>query len=157
MYRAKKYPAVKIISFIALFIIAFGLLSGCGGKGATDDKEENLSIPLEELSDEPLFVDWEQDGQAMQIIAIRDGDGARVAYNTCQSCAGSPYAYFEYKDGMLQCQNCGFTFSLDSIGAVTGGCNPKPVSNFSVEDNSVIIEASELQSAVPDFETWKDF
>ncbi len=159
MYDRKRYPAAKVIPALALFALLLGSLSGCGkgSAGGAETASDTLSIPLEELSDEPSFVDWEQDGQAMQLIALRDGDGARVAYNTCQSCAGSPYAYFEYEDGVLQCQNCGFTFELDSIGAVTGGCNPKPVSNVAIEDGAVKIGASELKSAAPDFETWKDF
>lgn len=92
----------------------------------------------------------------MQMIALQDGDDVLVAYNTCQSCASSPYAYYEYASGVLTCQNCGFTFDLDAVGAVAGGCNPKPVGDYAVENGTVVIGASEL-AAAPEFATWKKF
>lgn len=136
------------------------LLIGCGSGNRTGEggsAGDVLTVPLSSLSAEPLFVDWEQDGQPMQLIALRDGEEVRVAYNTCQSCAGSPYAYYEYENGILTCQNCGFTFRLDAVGAVAGGCNPKPVEDYTVTENSLEIGADELRSAMPDFKTWKKF
>ena len=95
---------------------------------------------------------------AMQLIALGDGGNrVRLAYNTCQSCAGSPYAYFEYEDGVLICQNCGNRFGLDTVGTVAGGCNPKPVSEASIEGGSAVISASELRAAAPAFANWKKF
>ena len=120
--------------------------------------EDGLSIPLEGLSAEPKFIDWEQDGVAMQLIALVDDENrVRLAYNTCQSCAGSPYAYFEYEDGVLICQNCGNRFGLDTVGTVAGGCNPKPVGEASIADGSVVIPADELRAATPAFANWKKF
>ena len=58
----------------------------------------------------------------MQIIALLDADGTpHLAYNTCQVCAGSPYAYFAYQQGALVCQNCGNAFDLSSVGQAAGG------------------------------------
>ena len=118
---------------------------------------DGLTIPLNSLSAEPLFIDWEQDGIPMQLIALLDGDQVRLAYNTCQSCAGSPYAYFEYADGLLTCQNCGNQFALESVGAVVGGCNPLPVGEASVEGDSVVIPASELKANASAFTNWRRF
>ena len=119
---------------------------------------DGLTIQLSDLSDEPLFVNWEQDGQAMQLLALKgDGGSVQLAYNTCQSCAGSPYAYFEYANGILTCQTCGNRFGLDSVGRVAGGCNPKPVSDCSVEVDAVVIPTAELASVAPAFKTWKVF
>ena len=123
----------------------------------TNSTADGLAIPLDSLSAEPRFVDWEQDGTAMQLIALLDGNQVRLAYNTCQSCAGSPYAYFEYADGLLTCQNCGNQFGLDSVGAVVGGCNPLPVGEASVEGDSVVIPASELKANADAFANWKKF
>lgn len=149
------------LTLTIVMLTAFGILAGCSGGSDTakieTEKIGALSIPLDSLSDEPLFVDWEQDDLPMQLIALRDGNEARVAYNTCQSCAGSPHAYFEYEDEILTCQNCGFTFGLDSVGAVSGGCNPKPVEEYIIEDGNLVIGAEELKSAALDFETWKKF
>lgn len=120
--------------------------------------EGGLSIPLEELSAEPKLIDWKQDGVAMQLIALVDDENRIcLAYNTCQSCAGSPYAYFAYEDGTLICQNCGNRFGLDTVGTVAGGCNPMPVGEASIENGSVVIPASELRAAASAFANWKKF
>ena len=124
---------------------------------ASGTVSDGLKIPLDSLSAQPCFVDWEQDGAPMQLIALLDGDQVRLAYNTCQSCAGSPYAYFEYADGLLTCQNCGNQFGLDSVGAVVGGCNPLPVGEASIEDNSVVIPVSELKTNASAFANWRKF
>lgn len=116
----------------------------------------DMLIPLSSLGTEPTFVDRVQDGIAMQIIALIDASGTpRLAYNTCQVCAGSPYAYFDYKDGILLCRNCGNTFSLDSVGRVSGGCNPMPVPEYSSDGVNVIIADSELTRASESFVNWK--
>lgn len=58
----------------------------------------------------------------MQVIARFDDSGVpKLSYNTCQSCAGSPYAYFEVQDGLLVCRNCGNLFGFDTIGETRSG------------------------------------
>ena len=92
----------------------------------------------------------------MQLIALLDADGTpRLAYNACQVCAGSPYAYFDYKDGVLLCRNCGNAFSLDSVGRVSGGCNPMPVPECASDGTNVIVASSELARASESFVNWK--
>ena len=161
---------MKRNGLLILVLLLFPLLlTGCGSSPdapqATfptgtqpEEAEAGLTIPLDSLSAEPLFVDWEQDGTAMQLIALLDGSGqARLAYNTCQSCAGSPYAYFTYANGLLTCQNCGNQFGLEAVGAVVGGCNPMPVGESRVEDGQLVIPASELKEAAPAFRNWRKF
>ena len=161
----------------ALFVLMMALaLSGCGSNSGAKDAApaaeeaveetteeagaaavDGLAIAVAELTEEPAFVDWEQDGVAMQLIALKSGSEVRLAYNTCQSCAGSPYAYFEYENGILTCQNCGNRFGLDSVGRVSGGCNPKPVGSYSEEGDRVVIPTEELASVAPAFRNWKAF
>ncbi len=144
----------KLFLMLALAAILTACGSGSASEGslpnetaaASETTSDGLTIPLDSLSAQPLFIDWEQDGTPMQLIALLDGEQVRLAYNTCQSCAGSPYAYFEYKDGLLTCQNCGNQFGLDSVGEVVGGCNPLPVGESSVEGDCVVIPASELEA-----------
>ena len=154
-------------SFLLLLLLAL-VLSGCGknsDEGANVPVEEareaaadGLAIEIAALTAEPSFIDWAQDGVDMQLLALKnDGGQIQLAYNTCQSCAGSPYAYFEYAGGVLTCQNCGNRFGLDSVGRAAGGCNPKPVSNASVEGDVVVVPASELQAVAPEFKNWKAF
>ena len=117
-----------------------------------------LTIDIGALSAEPEFIDWDQDGTAMQIIALKDSSGAvQLAYNTCQVCAGSPYAYFEYSDGVLMCMNCGNRFGLASVGKASGGCNPKPLAEYQVEGDAVVISEETLAQAASAFQNCKVF
>lgn len=131
------------------------LLSGCGKKeqAATGG---DWTVALNTLTQEPQFIDRTQNDTKMQLIALRDENGqVRLAYNTCQVCAGSPYAYFEYKDGVLECQNCGNQFPLSSVGQAAGGCNPMPVVDYQVTEDAVIIPEAEVTRATADFANWK--
>lgn len=117
---------------------------------------DGLAISLSTLTEEPQFVDWDSDGTAMQLIALRDADGAvQLAYNTCQVCAGSPYAYFEVENGSLVCQNCGNAFPYSSVGKVAGGCNPMPVSDYEVTADAVVVPAQVLAQNANAFRNWK--
>ena len=150
---------------LALLVLTLALtLSGCGGDSkateaapAEEAAVDGLAIQVSELTAEPAFIDWKQDGVDMQLLALVNGGEVQLAYNTCQSCAGSPYAYFEYENGTLTCQNCGNRFGLDSVGRVAGGCNPKPVSDYSLDGGAVVIPTAELGSVAPAFKSWKAF
>ena len=101
----------KIVKLIALICALVLTLAACGSKTpaateapATDTPAteapavetaakaetaeaavEGLTIPLSGLTEEPLFVDWNQDGTAMQLIALVGAAGAsQLAFNTCQ-------------------------------------------------------------------------
>ena len=156
---------MKKILAAALLIALAAALCGCGSKAAKEAAAieeamavDGLAIQVAELTTEPAFIDWEQDGIDMQLLALKnDGGEVQLAYNTCQSCAGSPYAYFEYANGILTCQNCGNRFGLDSVGRVSGGCNPKPVGSYSTEGGAVVIPTEELASVAPAFKSWKAF
>lgn len=131
------------------------LLSGCGKKeqAATGG---DWTVSLNTLTQEPQFLDRTQNSTKMQLIALRDENGqVRLAYNTCQICAGSPYAYFEYKDGVLECQNCGNQFPLSSVGQAAGGCNPMPVADYQVTEEAAVIPETEVTRAAADFANWK--
>ena len=141
------------------------LLTGCGADRAAQidtaaiqqpAAQNDWTIPLSEMSAEPAFFDRTQDGTAMQLIALVDADGqVHAAYNTCQVCAGSPYAYFDYENGRLVCQNCGNAFDVSSVGAAAGGCNPMPAADYRVEGDRLVIPETELERARPSFANWK--
>lgn len=145
----------KSVILGAMLFAALVLLTACLPQEAQPD---NLTIPLTELSDTPRFYDWDSGGTVMQVIARLDSSGEpRLAYNTCQVCLGSPYAYFELTQGWLVCQNCGNAFPPDSVGKVSGGCNPKPLTKYDVSAESVTVSAEDLASAAPMFKNWKAF
>lgn len=149
---------------LLLPLLAVIILAGCAAqtKEAADagvNTEINtLTFSAAELTQEPTFVDWTQDGTAMQLIARKDDSGAvRLAFNTCQSCGGSPYAWFEYLgNNTLQCQNCGLTFPLDTVGTTRAtGCNPVTITEFTVVGDSVTVPHSVLADNVQRFTNWK--
>lgn len=151
----------RILLFLLLALV---MLAGCSAQTEkTADAGANAEIATlvfsaASLTQEPAFVDWTQDGTAMQLIARKDETGAvRLAFNTCQSCGGSPYAWFEYLGGnILQCQNCGLTFPLDTVGATrAAGCNPVTITEFTVDGDTVTVPQSVLAANVQRFANWK--
>ena len=155
----------RIQSRIFLFLLLAALIpTGCAAKGEEKPVEEakaeisTLTFSVKDLTGEPTFLDWTQDGTAMQLIARKDETGeVRLAFNTCQSCGGSPYAWFEYLgSNTLQCQNCGLLFALDTVG-ITGaaGCNPVTITGFAVNGDTVTVPQSILAENVHRFTNWK--
>ena len=151
---------------LIILLLSALLLTACATKADTtpDTKPEQaalatgLSIDVAVLSGEPTFIDMEQDGTAMQLIARKDDAGnVRLAFNTCQSCGGSPYAWFEdLGDGTLQCQNCGLIFPLDTVGAEAAqGCNPVTITDYTVDGDTVTVPEAVLQANVKRFANWK--
>ena len=120
------------------------------------DKEGNIVVPVEDISDKAIFVDGEYNGRTIEVILVKDTSGnVRVAFNTCQVCEGSPQAYYEQQGDAFVCQNCGNVFSVDQIGDEKGGCNPVPVEDMEITDTTVTIPNAVLQSAYDDFANWK--
>ncbi|MBQ9197615.1 MAG: DUF2318 domain-containing protein [Clostridia bacterium] len=153
----------KSVLFLLICLCVI-LAVGCAPKEkeTADEASEQtvFAIALDDLNNEPAFFDWVQENTPMQVIAMVDGEGQpRLAYNTCQSCGGSPYAYFEYLgDHILQCQNCGLIFLDDTVGTPrAAGCNPYTISDFDVSDGMITVAAEELSKAVPLFANWKVF
>ena len=154
----------KIGMFLLLLSLAALMLTGCAAltektaDAGVNTEINTLTFSAAELTQEPTFVDWTQDGTAMQLIARKDDSGAvRLAFNTCQSCGGSPYAWFEYLgNNTLQCQNCGLTFPLDTVGTTRAtGCNPVTITEFTVVGDSVTVPQSVLADNVQRFTNWK--
>lgn len=149
---------------LTLLLLSALLLTACGSRADTATEAAasgaGLVIDAKALTGDATFIDVEQDGTAMQIIARRDEGGqVRLAFNTCQSCGGSPYAWFEdLGDGTLQCQNCGLTFPLDTVGTEKAqGCNPVTITDFTVEGDSVTVPERLLKANVKRFANWKKF
>lgn len=146
---------------IGICILLFAvLLAGCGSVKQTEAAPSgDLEIAAGALTSEPSLIDWREGETPMQLIALREESGeVRLAFNTCQSCNGSPWAWFEYLgDGSLQCQNCMLTFPLSSVGAEgVQGCSPIRVPAFTERDGKIIVSARVLAEAAPLFQNWKE-
>lgn len=117
----------------------------------TDGKQQ---VPVDSLGDRVAFIDYDSNGTAMRVMLYKGEDGTvRGALNTCQVCAGSPYAYFEQEGSDVVCQNCGNHFSVDDIGDTHGGCNPVPLEvsrdgKYTVIDTVVLDEQAVRHVAV---------
>ena len=115
----------------------------------------NLQVAVDSLGDQVAFIDYDSNGTAMQVMLYKGEDGTvRGALNTCQVCAGSPYAYFEQEGSDVVCQNCGNHFSVDDIGDAHGGCNPVPL-ELSDDGKNVVIDTAVLDEQAGAFTNWK--
>lgn len=127
--------------------------AGTGEAGSVEDGR--LQVELASLGDQVAFVDYDSNGTAMQVMLYKDTEGTvHGALNTCQVCAGSPYAYFEQEGNDVVCQNCGNHFSVTDIGAVHGGCNPVPL-ELSEDGEYVRIDTAVLDAQADAFQNWK--
>ena len=149
-------------SFPFLLLLSALLLTACATKSDAameqNPAKAGITIDARALSGEPAFIDVEQDGTIMQLIARKDDAGnVRLAFNTCQSCGGSPYAWFEdLGDGTLQCQNCKQIFPLDTVGTEGAqGCNPVTITDYTVDGDTVTVPEAVLQANVKRFSNWK--
>ena len=115
----------------------------------------NVLVDTSLITEHPKYVNYDADGTTVQLITVKTSDGSRrLSLNTCQACNPSPMAYFKEENGRLVCQNCGNAFNMDSIGSLTGGCNPM---NIEYEDagDFLIIKATDLDAYVDKFTSWQ--
>lgn len=160
----------RLWTMIVCGAIAISVLAACGkaqnGQAAASGQTESagqyvnaegsIIVPVEDISDKAIFVDSEYNGRTIEVILVKDTSGdIRCAFNTCQVCQGSPQAYYEQQGDAFVCQNCGNVFSVDQIGDEKGGCNPVPVEDVKLTDETVTISNEALQSAYDDFANWK--
>ncbi len=138
-------------------------LSGCGESGQASSSQagtlngSNVEFSVASLDNSPRFFTYETGAGKVGLLAVQDSSGqVRVALDTCQVCNGSPKAYFLEKDGTLQCQNCGNTFSYDIVGDAQQGCEPMPLANgtWTVSGDTLSVDEQTLESVAPLFKTW---
>lgn len=125
----------------------------------TLDEAGDLVINTGDIGDEATFFQINVKGVDMAVLAVKAEDGTvRTAFDTCQICNGSPYAYFEQKGDKFQCQNCGNVYSRDMIEKERGGCNPVPImaDEKSETENEIIIPAKVLEDNAGRFKNWKN-
>ena len=120
------------------------------------DSDGNIVSPVEDITVSATFYNYVIDDVIVQLVAIRDGDNIpHISFNTCQSCSPSPKAYYVQKEDVLQCANCGSVFAPEEIGFIHGGCNPWPIEEVQIGDESIVIPVASLDSMRNKFTTWK--
>lgn len=166
----KKVSILFVMCILALF------LTGCTSNEKNSEKtpsrvkevtgeikkaelNENNDIVIKEsdITDEAAYINYEYEGVTIGLLAVKDSKGnTKVVVNTCQSCGGSPYAYFVQVGNMIQCQNCGSTFAIDNLDKlIEDGCNPIPIENKEVKDGVITIGVEQLKILKNKFENWE--
>lgn len=162
-------------TLIAIMFIFCLMLVGCGSKEIESDAPVNLKEPngkivkakldddgniiinKKDITSTVTYISYYVDKVVVGLIAVKDKeDNIRVVVNTCQSCGGSPYAYFVQVGDKLECQNCGNTFDIDSLGnLVEGGCNPIPIEKLEETEDNIIVGTQQLKNLKEKFKNWK--
>lgn len=138
-------------------------LTACGGSKTVDggfqdaalDENGDIVIQEADITKNMSYINYDADGVTVQFLAVRAGDEVRLAYNTCQSCSPSPYAYFVQNGNKLVCQNCGLTFAAENVGAGGYGCNPAAVPDAVRADGTITIPAASALAVAERFANWQ--
>lgn len=169
--QAKTNRKIFAVVWAAIVIAA---LSACGSSNTADsgnakqdtEKKETavyetpavengeIAIDTAALTSTPMYINYDANGTNIQLIAVKASDGtARLSLNTCQVCNPSPKAYFKEQNGKLVCQNCGNTFTTDSVGETSGGCNPMYI-DYKNSDGKLTVSVADLDTYADRFASW---
>ena len=123
----------------------------------TLNEDRNIVIDEDSITNQVTYYTYEYEGVIIGLLAVRNSEGkVIVVVNTCQSCGGSPYAYFVQVGDKIQCQNCGNTFAIDDLDNLTpDGCNPIGIEEREDKDGKIIIGTEQLKELKEKFENWK--
>ena len=121
------------------------------------DKNHNIIINEDDIDENVRYISYEYEGVTIGLLAVRNSEGkVIVVVNTCQSCGGSPYAYFVQVGDKIQCQNCGNLFAIDDLDNLsTDGCNPIEIEEREDKDGKIIIGTKQLNKLKDKFENWE--
>lgn len=130
-------------ALVALLLTAFLPAAKPGAEPAAEagayaerDGEGNIVIRKSALSsDQVSFIRVAEDSNIELLARLGDDGGISVALGTCQSCNGSPRAYYTQEGDVLRCNNCGLTFPLAVLDAPGGGCHPLMFSSSFVQES----------------------
>ena len=159
----KKYilPIIAVVVVIIAAVVLIVVPKSGSTEQANDPKidsaantvakasDDHVEILASQLSEDKISLFSVADDSKVELIAIKGADSkARVAFATCQSCNGSPGAYYTQSGDLLQCNSCGLTFPLSVIGEDGSGCHPIMLDDTKVKeiDDVVSIDKAYLLS-----------
>jgi len=124
------------------------LIAGCSNNNIIGEtiKEENIKIPLSDLSSEANFYEYDYNGVIIRYFVVLGSDGEpRTAFDACDVCGGSKG--YEQIGNDIKCRNCGRVFSIDGLGTKnTGyGCWPSYLEHEQDGDN-IFIKVSDIKA-----------
>jgi len=155
----KKLEYGMIISLIInLMAVSFFLFPFFGNKQKTyaeQDEYGNIVIKSADLSKDKVSFLYINEDSKIELLAILGENGeVKVSFGTCQSCNGSPYAYYVQKGSLLVCNNCGQSFPVSEVGESAGGCHPIPIPEEIITrtEDGIILDTEALMKAEELFE-----
>ena len=124
---------------------------------ATLNDDGNIVIKEGDITENATYISYKYEEVIIGLLAVRDSTGfVQVVVNTCQSCGGSPYAYFVQVGNVIECQNCGNRFLIDELSSLESlGCNPIAIDDITRKDDQIIIGTEELKELKEKFENWQ--
>lgn len=169
----KKKTIVAVVCVLGMLVIAFALnydkistKDTSNAEGSNDAKitasvvkDNNIVIPLSNVSETATFYPAEMNGTKLEVLAVEAPDGSiRTAFNTCQVCFSSGRGYYVQEGDVLVCQNCGNRFQMEEVEITRGGCNPVPITSDykTVTSDEITISKEFLTEATVIFGNWKN-
>lgn len=124
---------------------------------ATLDEDGHIIIDKSNITSEATYISYDVDTVTIGLLAVRDSNGnVKVVVNTCQSCGGSPHAYFVQIGNKIQCQNCGNLFAIDELDNLEDdGCNPIAIEEKEEKEEIIIIGTKQFDDLKSKFENWQ--
>lgn len=136
---------IVIIALAVIFLVP--KKSEEPGLYADQDRNGNIVIRAKNLShDQVSFIRVAADSKIELLAHIGDDGKVKAALGTCQSCNGSPYAYYTQEGDELICNNCGLRFPLSVIDEPGSGCHPIsiPPSIISETNEGIVLNKEAL-------------
>ncbi|MFW9993362.1 MAG: DUF2318 domain-containing protein [Candidatus Odinarchaeota archaeon] len=132
---------ISVIGFASILILS----QNSNPTNTANQVGEELQISLSELSTNAKFYQYKSDGVAIRYFAVKGPDGNyHVALDACDVCYQEKQGYIQ-QSNLMKCNNCGWTFAINSIGTenLQGGCWPSHVP-VKIDGSSIIIKISDL-------------
>jgi uncharacterized membrane protein len=152
----------KKIVFIGLVaLVAMIYLAGCtettqnennantnsNSNSVPDQTATEVQIPVSDIGTTATFYSYDSSGVTVRYFAVKDKQGtAHVAFDACDVCYEAKKGYRQNGD-VMQCLNCGKTFSITSIGTenTVGGCWPSYL-HMNIDGNDIVLKIVDLEA-----------
>jgi uncharacterized membrane protein len=159
--KGEKNMKKKIVFIGVVAIVAIVYLGGCTGttqnknnsntntnsNSAPQQNATEVQIPISDISTTAKFYSYDSSGVTVRYFAVKDKQGnVHVAFDACDVCYEAKKGYKQNGD-LMQCLNCGKTFSITSIGTenTAGGCWPSFLP-MNIDGNDVVIKTADLEA-----------
>jgi uncharacterized membrane protein len=149
----------KIVFMSIITIGAILFLAGCTGttqnnsntntnsNSAPQQNGTEVRIPVSDISTTATFYSYDSNSVTVRYFAVKYKQGnVHVAFDACDVCYEAKKGYKQNGD-LMQCLNCGKTFSITSIGTenTAGGCWPSFLP-MNIDGNDVVIKNADLEA-----------